>query len=181
MKFKTILLLALALVTSLVTTASADGGGTTLSGSMFGMVVQNNVDLDGDGANGRSGLLRARGLGLAYADVNLDSNVDLTDPQGVCDPGETQIHAQGQVVFSSLSGANAIVAVIDPSVPTCFGLTAEEVGLVIVDGRGIYAGATGTGSVFLSDDIVLGVDPNFPLSVPSIVYVHDGQYVLNLN
>lgn len=180
MKFKTISILVLALVAALVATASANSG-TTLSGSLFGMATQNNIDLTGDGANGRSGMLRARGFGLAYADVNLDSEVDLVNPQGVCPAGETQIHAQGQIVFSSLSGNNVIVTIIDTSAPICFGGPAEEVGLTIIDGRGAYAGATGTGAVFLSDDIVLGVDPAFPFSVPSVVYVHDGQYTLSVD
>src|SRR5690606_32744581 len=122
----------------LATTASASGG-YTIDGKLFGMVVQNGIDLDGDGSAGRSGMLRARDSVFTYVDVNLD--VTTFFMQGSCQPGEVELFATGQVAFSTLNGKHVIFAEIDPTVPVCYGLGApEDVALVLVGGRGAFDG-----------------------------------------
>lgn len=152
---------------------------TVISGSLNGMVFQNHIDTDGDGFNGRSGKLDVHGSEFTSAFTHIDTTIDFSNPQGGCDPGELEIIPSGVVVFASSNGKSAVFAQINSAIPLCFGVVAEEVHLIIVGGRGDYAGATGTGTVLLPDDTVFAIDP---LSgVPLIAYAHDGSFELTIN
>lgn len=163
-----LLLLPLLLLT---TTASAYP--CNLTGSLFGMVTQNGIDLDGDGFNGRSGLLRARGSSLVYADVNVDATLAA---EQTCPAGQVQITPSGQVAFSTLDGNSAVFAAVDPTTKLCLGAT-EVVKLTITGGRGAWNGATGVGSITLPDDVTLNSDA---FGRPRVVYVHDGAFELRV-
>lgn len=149
-----------------------------LDGSFFGTTVQNHIDLDGDGLNGRSGTLRARDGRFAYIDVNLDSTfADWSNPQGGCPSGSFEIIASGQAALVSLDGDDVLFIEVDSSQPFCTSAP-ETVLAFVVGGRGRYAGDTGTATFTLPDDLILNADAS---GFPRVVYTHDASYSIDLD
>lgn len=151
----------------------------TFTGNIFGMVVQNPIDLSGDGIPGRDGLLQGRGSIFTYVYTNIDAGLtDPLNPQGTCNPGETELTPFGQAAFVALGGNNVLFVEIDSTQTLCFGLVPEVVFVDIIGGRGALAAATGFGTIVLPDDVLLNVDPVF--GAPRVVYVHDGSFTLHV-
>lgn len=156
---------------ALCTTASAYP--CNLAGSLFGMVSQNGIDLDGDGSAGRSGLLRSRGSVIAYVDANVDVRIA---PEQTCPGGALTLQPSGQAAFSTLNGESVVFAEVESTRLLCVGQP-EVLRLTITGGRGAWDGATGTGTVRLPDDVVLNADV---FGRPRVVYVHDGGFELRV-
>lgn len=162
-------------------TASADQGYWGYdTGSFYGTVFQNSMELTGDDGLARSGLLRVRDSRFGYLEVNIDTGV-----VGACNDGSPLLFAEGEAVLTNYSGSDALFMVFDPT-PFC-ATPPEVVTAFIVGGRGVFAGASGDVELTLPDDTVLRwssepiMTPLGMLPYPQVVYAHNGSFVVNLD
>jgi hypothetical protein len=158
----------------LLLSATAQASECTITGTFFGMTVQNGIDLDGDGSNGRSGYFVATGGTISHIWANVDTTYSPT--QG-CPTGQVEIVPSGQAVFTTRYGHHAIFVEIDSSHHLCAGGPPESIVLIITGGRGMYAGATGSGTATLPDDFVALAQYGFP----QVIYTHDGEFELSVD
>jgi hypothetical protein len=162
-----------AILAILLLSATAQASECAITGTFFGMTTQNGIDLDGDGSNGRSGYLVATGT-IAHVWANVDTTYSPT--QG-CPVGQVEIVPSGQAVFATRYGHNAVFATIDSTQHVCVGGPPEAITLIITGGRGMYAGATGSGSAVLPDDFVMLAQYGFP----QVIYTHAGEFELSVD
>jgi hypothetical protein len=141
-----------------------------LSGTLSGGTAAFNADFDGDGIPARTGTLTPRGSVFSSVFVALDTLLI-----GPC-PGGFEIMPTGHAVF--YSGRDVVFTEVDPSFTLCTG-TVETVHLDITGGRGVYAGATGSGTV----TIPVGVDTVLswsPLGAPEAVFTNGARFELRV-
>jgi hypothetical protein len=141
-----------------------------LSGTLSGGTVAIAADFDGDGAFARAGTLTPRGSVFSSVFVALDTLLI-----GPC-PGGFEIMPTGHAVF--YAGRDVLFTEIDPSHTICTGTT-EVVHMDITGGRGVYAGATGSGTV----TIPVGVDTVLswsPLGAPEVVFTSGAGFELRV-
>lgn len=149
-------------------------------GAINGMVFQSGYDIDGDGSNGRGGTLWVHGSTFKRFQTHVDSWVDLNDPFQSCDPGVFRLFVAGDVALQSNNGENALLGRIDEQ-SYCLDGSTESVTITIEQGTGLFEGATGNGTVSLPDDRVLSVNPVNGIPFPSVVYVNNGSFSLDLD
>jgi len=141
-----------------------------LSGTLSGGTTAIAADFDGDGNFARAGTLTPRGSVFSSVFVALDTLV-----VGLC-PGGYEIMPTGHAVF--YAGRDVVFAEIDPAFTVCTSGT-EVVHLDITGGRGVYAGATGSGTVTIpvGVDTVLAVSP---LGSPEVVFTSGAGFELRV-
>lgn len=141
-----------------------------LSGTLSGGTVAIAADFDGDGAFARAGTLTPRGSVFSSVFVALDTLYIGPCPNGV------EVMPTGHAVF--YSGRDVVFTEIDPSHTICTAGT-EIVHLDITGGRGVYAGATGSGTV----TIPVGVDTVLAVSAvgaPEVVFTYGAGFELRV-
>ena len=164
-------LLVLATVLIGASAASAWNPVTYDEGEIFGSVFQNNMDLDRDGSNGRSGHLHVRDSKFFYLDANIDTTLADFDPDADpettplnpfagCEVGDFSLRATGEIALSSFGGGTVLVARFDESHTWCLSTEGAVPAIAVIDpvqSRGAFAGVTGTVELFLPDDEVLNI------------------------
>lgn len=150
------------------------------SGDFHGTVFRNGIDSDGDGLNGRSGLLRVNNSKWRFIEPHVDSTIDFDDPFFNCPIGAPRLYVTGTFVLSNWRG-DSIFAKIDNQ-DYCLDGSTESVTVTVVGGTGSFEGQTGTGSLSLPDDRVLDyelIDGLWPF--PTVVFVNNGHFELDLD
>jgi hypothetical protein len=162
-------------------------GPSDSEGDFNGTVFMNGHDSDGDGLNGRSGLLRVRHSKWRFMEINIDVTINFANPQGECPAGQTQLFPSGEIVLSDYSGDDALFLKIDEDTVACDGDSPEVITATIgvydaisgnvLSGRGDYDNVSGDMVLTLPSDAVLRSGPAF--GEPVMVHVYDASFVID--
>ncbi len=160
-------------------------GNNSVDGSWAGTAFANaSLDLNGDGIHARTFVLPAYGQG------RFDSVEGVTDTElvslGSCGgPGSLELQPFGTFSFRG-KGEDVLFVTVDPAAPNlCFSAANpdEALSVVVIGGRGRYAGARGSGSLRVRDVVLVSrpVDlPGFPTLPAPLVVDSQGDFSLTL-
>lgn len=150
----------------------------SVDGKWTGTAFANDsFDFNNDGVAARTAVFRATNQ-LRFASIEGvgDTVLVAIDGSGSCPPGVLELKAIGTFTFKGHLPENALYAEFDPNAPNvCFDPANpnEPLQVVVTGGTGIYAGATGTGTMIFHDTVRIAKTvtlPGFPpLPAPLMV------------
>jgi len=173
-------LLILAIFASLAIVAHADT--STVTGRWAGTAFANPAfDFNSDGVAARTFSMTAYGQFASVEGVVDSALISI----GSCAPGALELQAFGNITFRDRNG-NSLFTEVPASAPhLCFDPAnpAEVIMVNIVGGTGVYATATGTGSLNVHDVVRMVAFVNVPpfgvVPAPTMVDSH-GEFTLNI-
>lgn len=184
-RIKVLLVLLAALVIGSFDTPARASGTLTVNGRWAGVAFANdNFDLNGDGVPGRQTEVHAYDqLPFSNIEAVLDSALVSV---GVCaGPGSLLLHPLGRITFRGRLG-DSLFADPDPTAPDlCFDPAnpAEVLQVVLVGGTGLFANATGTGTLNIHDTVrisrIVNVPGVGPVPAPTMIDSH-GEFTLRI-
>lgn len=161
-------------VTLAISHKASASGPITVNGGWGGTAFATApIDMNGDGVFARTFKVTANGqLRFATLEGAFDSGLL---GFGCAGPGSLLLQPFGVLTFRSLNSNDAVYVNVDSTQSICFDPAApnETVVVHVTGGTGIYAGATGAGSMTLNDVVRYDqpAGPNFPPGVRAPIVV----------
>jgi len=174
-KYLSVLVLSIAIAVSLVISHRANASGPiSVNGGWGGTAFATApIDMNGDGVFARTFKLTANGQ-LRFATLEGAFDTGLIG-FGCAGPNSLLLQPFGVLTFRSLNSNDAVYANVDSTQSICFDPAApnETVILNVTGGTGIYAGATGSGSMTINDFVRYDqpAGPNFPPGVRAPIII----------